>query len=191
MNLILFGPPGSGKGTQAVNLKERYNLLHISTGDLFRNELASETPLGLEAKGYMDKGVLVPDSIVIGMIEKKLDEENNVDGVIYDGFPRTIDQATALDEMLRNKNTGIDLVLALEVSEEELTRRILKRGESSGRADDQDESIIKERVREYEEKTATLAKYYEEQNKFVSLKGEGSVEDISESLYNEVDKVAV
>ncbi len=177
LNIILFGPPGSGKGTQAENLVEKYNLKHISTGDLLREEKAKETPLGLEAKKFMDQGLLVPDEVVIGMISSKLDEQaDKVKGFIFDGFPRTVDQAEALDKLLDFKEITIAQVLALNVSEEELVKRILNRGKTSGRADDMDEATIRQRVTEYENKTAPVADYYGKQNKLIRIPGEGSIE---------------
>ncbi len=182
-NLILFGPPGSGKGTQAVQLAETFNLCHVSTGDLLRSEKATGTKLGLEAKAFMDKGELVPDEVVIGMIGNKLDElSSKVDGFIFDGFPRTAPQAEALDNLLKGKKTKISRVLALEVSEEEIVKRILARGATSGRADDNDEATIRNRFQVYLNQTAPLAEYYKNQDKFVSIEGEGSIDDIFSSL---------
>ncbi|HPA36302.1 MAG TPA: adenylate kinase [Chitinophagales bacterium] len=189
INLILFGPPGSGKGTQAVKLAEEFNLLHISTGDLFRSELKNETPLGLEAKKYMDKGELVPDEVTIGMLSNKLDEfAGKVDGFIFDGFPRTQPQAEALDKLLDLKNTGITVVLALEVPEDEIVSRIKERGKSSGRADDLDDSIIRNRFKVYLKETAQVADHYKKSDKFVALDGVGSIEAIAEALKNAVNE---
>jgi len=186
-NIILFGPPGSGKGTQAVQLAETLNLCHISTGDLLRSEKKAETPLGLEAKAYMDKGELVPDSVVIGMIGNKLDElASKVDGFIFDGFPRTAPQAKALDELLEEKSTTIAKVIALEVTEEEIVKRILKRGETSGRADDNSVETIKNRFSVYTNQTPPIADYYAAQNKFVSIKGEGDIDTIFNALKSAV-----
>jgi adenylate kinase len=140
-NIILFGPPGSGKGTQAVNICSKYNLIHLSTGDMLRAEIAAQTTLGLEAKTLMDKGELVPDAVVIGMIENKLNANPYAAGFVFDGFPRTVAQAEALDTLLAKRSTPIQKVLSLKVSEEELTKRILERGKTSGRADDQNEEI--------------------------------------------------
>ena len=189
INLILFGPPGSGKGTQAVKLAEEFNLLHILTGDLFRSELKNETPLGLEAKKYMDKGELVPDEVTIGMLSNKLDEfAGKVDGFIFDGFPRTQPQAEALDKLLDLKNTGITVVLALEVPEDEIVSRIKERGKSSGRADDLDDSIIRNRFKVYLKETAQVADHYKKSDKFVALDGVGSIEAIAEALKNAVNE---
>lgn len=190
LNLILFGPPGSGKGTQATQLKDSFNLKHISTGDLLREEKANETPLGLEAKKFMDAGLLVPDDVVIGMISSKLDElSESVQGFIFDGFPRTVAQAEALDKLLKLHDTEISIVLALDVSEEELVRRLLERGKSSGRADDANEETIRARVVEYETKTAPLANYFTDQDKFKLVAGEGSIEEIFSELQCEVNEI--
>lgn len=191
LNIILFGPPGSGKGTQAALLVEKYNLEHTSTGDLLRAEKAAKTPLGLEAKKYMDAGNLVPDEVVIGMIRNKLDAKaGEVEGFIFDGFPRTVAQAEALDALFAERDLKIDVLLSLRVSEEELVKRLLERGATSGRADDTNESIIRNRVVEYETKTAPVADYYANQEKLVALNGIGSIEDISKSLCVEIDKLA-
>lgn len=190
VNLILFGPPGSGKGTQAEKLIQKYQFIHISTGDLLRNEIAEKTPLGMEAKKLMDKGILVPDEVVIGMLGSKVDanSKQDVKGFIFDGFPRTVGQAEALDKLLTLKKTAISIVLSLEVSEEELTKRILKRGETSARPDDKDENIIRQRVKEYFSKTAPVADFYKKQNKFHAIKGLGSIDEIFKTLCSEIDK---
>ncbi|MEX0812386.1 MAG: adenylate kinase [Chitinophagales bacterium] len=189
LNIILFGPPGSGKGTQAQTLVERYELIHISTGDLLRQEIKAETPLGLEAKSFMDKGLLVPDEVVIGMISSKL--ENNLDakGFIFDGFPRTVAQAEALDRLLSFKETQIDQLLFLEVDEEELVKRLLKRGEDSGRADDRDEKVIRNRISVYKKETLQVANYYKEQGKLTYVEGVGSISQISNLLIHHIDKL--
>ena len=190
LNLILFGPPGSGKGTQAIKLVEEYQLLHISTGDLLRSELKAETPLGLEAKKYIDKGELVPDEVVIGMISSQLDQNiDKVKGFIFDGFPRTRAQAEALDKLLDFKNTAISQVLALDVSEEEVVARILNRGKTSGRSDDNDQEIIKNRFQVYLNETTAVAEHYEELGKFSKIPGEGSIEEIFESLKKAIDSL--
>jgi len=190
LNIILFGPPGSGKGTQAEKLIAKYNLIHIATGDLLRNEIKNQTPLGLEAKKLIDEGLLVPDEVVIGMISSKVDESQGkkTKGLLFDGFPRTVPQAKALDKLLALRNIEITALLALEVSEEELTRRILNRGKTSGRSDDTDVSVIKQRIEEYQTKTAPIADYYAKQNKFVAVKGEGSIEEIFKFLCVEMDR---
>lgn len=187
LNLILFGPPGSGKGTQSEKLIGKYGLKHLSTGDLLRCEIAAKTPLGLEAKNLMDKGQLVPDEVVIGMISSALETNPDVKGFLFDGFPRTSAQAEALDRLLELKNTSIKVMLAMDVSEEELVNRLLKRGITSGRSDDNNEGVIRARIAEYNNKTAAVADYYKKFNKVVLVKGEGSVENIFEGLCKEID----
>jgi adenylate kinase len=187
-NLILFGPPGSGKGTQSEKLIAAYNLKHLSTGDLLRSEIADQTPLGMEAKNFMDKGQLVPDEVVIGMISSALEANPKAKGFLFDGFPRTAAQAEALDKLLELKKTSINLMLALEVSEEELVKRLLKRGETSGRSDDTNEKVIRARIAEYHKKTAAVADYYKKFNKVVMIKGEGTIETIFTALSKEIDK---
>jgi adenylate kinase len=187
-NIILFGPPGSGKGTQSEKLIAAYGLQHLSTGDLLRSQIAKKTPLGLEAKNIMDRGGLVPDEVVIGMISSALDNHPQAKGFLFDGFPRTVAQSEALDKILRLKNTEIGVVLALEVGEEELVHRLLNRGLTSGRSDDTNESVIRARIREYREKTSVVAQYYDRFNKVVRVRGEGTVEEIFASLCSEIDK---
>ena len=187
-NLILFGPPGSGKGTQSEKLIAKYGLNHLSTGDLLRSEIAAKTPLGLEAKNIMDKGQLVPDEVVIGMISSALDANPTAKGFLFDGFPRTGAQAQALDNLLELKEASINVMLALDVSEEELVKRLLKRGETSGRSDDTNEYVIRARITEYHNKTAIVAEYYRQFNKVVLIKGEGSVDDIFAALSKEIDE---
>lgn len=187
-NLILFGPPGSGKGTQSEQLIERYGLKHISTGDLLRSEISRQTALGLEAMKFMDKGQLVPDEVVIGMISSALDENPAAKGFLFDGFPRTAAQAEALDKLLELKKSSIAVMLALDVSEEELIKRLEKRGQTSGRSDDTNQQVIKARIVEYHNKTAPVAGYYRNFNKVVMIKGEGSINEIFESLCAEIDK---
>jgi adenylate kinase len=186
-NLILFGPPGSGKGTQSEKLIAKYGLKHLSTGDLLRSEIAAQTPLGVEAKKLMDKGQLVPDEVVIGMISSALDANPNAKGFLFDGFPRTSAQAEALDKLLELKKTAINVMLALKVSEEELVKRLMKRGETSGRSDDTNEAVIRARITEYHNKTAAVADYYTPFDKVVMVKGEGTVDDIFKSLSTEID----
>ena len=189
-NLILFGPPGSGKGTQSEKLIAKYGLKHLSTGDLLRNEINRQTPLGKEAQNFMDKGQLVPDEVVIGMISSALDENPNAKGFLFDGFPRTPAQAKALDKLLKLKKAPIAAMLALDVSEEELIKRLLKRGETSGRSDDNNEQVIRARIVEYRSKTAIVADYYMQFDKVVMIKGEGTVEEIFERICTEIDKRA-
>ncbi|MEO8414621.1 MAG: adenylate kinase [Ginsengibacter sp.] len=186
-NLILFGPPGSGKGTQSEKLITKYNLKHLSTGDLLRSEISKKTPLGIEAKKFMDKGQLVPDEVVIGMISDALDNHAGVVGFLFDGFPRTATQADALDKLLELKNLSINVMLALDVTEEELVKRLVKRGETSGRPDDDNEHVIKTRIQEYHKKTSPVADHYKKVNKVILVKGEGSVEDIFRGLTKEID----
>lgn len=188
LNIILFGPPGSGKGTQSDKLILKYNLKHLSTGDLLRNEIAAQTPLGIEAKAIMDKGHLVPDEVVIGMISSALETNINVKGFLFDGFPRTETQSKALDSLLALKKTEISAVLSLIVSEEELVKRLLNRGLTSGRSDDTNDAIIKARIVEYHKKTSAVADYYSEFNKVKNINGEGTVDEIFAALCNEVDK---
>ncbi len=182
LNIVLFGPPGAGKGTQSNFLIERYGLVHLSTGDLLRAEIKAESELGLQAKGLMDAGQLVPDDVVVGMIRNKMEANLDAKGFIFDGFPRTNAQAEALDGMLASKNEPITAMLALEVPEEELIKRLLGRGATSGRSDDQDESIIRNRIREYETKTAPLKDFYSAQGKFKAIDGVGSLEEITARL---------
>ena len=188
LNLILFGPPGSGKGTQSEQLIVKYGLKHLSTGDLLRSEIAQQTTLGMEAKNYMDKGQLVPDAVVIGMIRSALETNPDVKGFLFDGFPRTPAQAAALDELMELKGTSINTMLAMEVSEQELMIRLLKRGETSGRSDDTNEEVVKARITEYHNKTAAVADYYHQFGKVVTVKGEGSIEAIFNALCKEIDQ---
>ena len=187
-NLILFGPPGSGKGTQSEKIIERFHLVHLSTGDLLRSQIAQQTALGLEAKKLMDKGQLVPDEVVVGMISTALEENPQAKGFLFDGFPRTAAQAQALDSLLEIKRTPVKVMLALDVSEEELVKRILKRGQSSGRSDDTDETIIAARVAEYKNKTEAVADYYRKSDKVVLVSGEGSIDEIFARLSTEIEK---
>ena len=187
LNLVLFGPPGAGKGTQSNRLIGKYNLVHLSTGDILRGEIIAGTTLGMEAKALMDRGDLVPDEVVIAMISSKLDNNPHANGFIFDGFPRTATQATALDNLLEEKGTSISAMLSLKVEDEELIRRLLSRGKDSGRADDQDESIIANRINEYNNKTAPLKEYYSAQNKLSEIEGDGTVEDIAEKLNDVID----
>ena len=189
-NIIIFGPPGSGKGTQAEKLIERYELIHLSTGNLLRSEIEAESPLGLEAKKFMDEGLLVPDEVVIGMIGAKLDEHADANGFIFDGFPRTVEQAEALDNLLDFKGAPISCVVALQVSNDELTSRLLKRGETSGRTDDTSEEKIRTRIIEYENKTKPVAEYFKVQEKLVEVFGENSIDETFELLVQVLDQKA-
>jgi len=178
LNLVLFGPPGAGKGTQSHKLIEKYGLIHLSTGDLLRGEIAQGTTLGLEAKKLMDDGKLVPDAVVIGMISNKLDSNKDAKGFIFDGFPRTVAQAEALDSLLTSKHSAITGMIALEVDDDELLRRLLHRGKDSGRPDDANPEVISKRIHEYNDKTAPVAGFYKNQDKFKSINGIGSVDEI-------------
>jgi len=187
-NLILFGPPGSGKGTQSEKLISKYGLKHLSTGDLLRSEIAGQTPLGLAAKSFMDKGQLVPDEVVIEMISSALDNNPQAYGFLFDGFPRTTAQAEALDKLLSQKGTSIAVVLALQVGRDELVKRLLNRGLTSGRSDDTKEDVILARLIEYEKKTAAVADHYRKYDKVVYVKGEGGIEEIFDDLSAAIDK---
>lgn len=189
LNLVLFGPPGAGKGTQSTFLIEKFGLIHLSTGDLLRGEIASKTELGLKAKELMDQGKLVPDEVVIGMIKNKLEGNPNAKGFIFDGFPRTTAQAEALDALLAGNNDSISAMLALEVDVEELKKRLLERGKMSGRPDDQNLDIIAQRISEYNNKTAPLKAYYDKQNKLHTIEGVGTVESISNTLSESISKL--
>ena len=189
INLVLFGPPGSGKGTQAEKLKEKYDLLHISTGDLFRFNMKNDTPLGQKAKSYISKGELVPDSVTIDMLKARVDETPDVKGYIFDGFPRNINQSEHLDKILTERNSEVHALLMLEVDEEEIVKRILNRGKTSGRADDNDEEIIRNRFSVYQEETAPVFDYYDKENKSHKIAGQGGIEDVFERLCKVIDKL--
>lgn len=178
INLILFGPPGSGKGTQASLIKEKFNLLHISTGDLFRYEMGNDTPLGLKAKEFISKGDLVPDSITTGMLENKLNMSPSEGGYIFDGYPRNTHQSNSLDEILKAKAEKVTHLIALDVDDDEIVGRILKRGEESGRSDDQDESIIRNRIKVYKSETEPVFEYYNAQGVAKKINGIGSIDEI-------------
>ena len=181
-NLILFGPPGSGKGTQSEKIVEKFGLIHLSTGNLLRQEIADKTPLGLEAKNFMDKGQLVPDEVVIGMIDSSLVKHADAKGFLFDGFPRTVAQAEALDKLLVLKKTSITKVRALEVIEEELIKRLVKRGETSGRSDDTNEEVIRKRFAVYKEETEPVADHYKQQGKFEAIRGIGTIDEIFDAV---------
>ena len=193
MNIVLFGPPGSGKGTQAVKLRDKYALLHVSTGDIFRAHIKNNTPLGAEVKGFLDAGQLVPDELTIRILEDFVDTNltPHHKGIIFDGFPRTIPQAQALDEMLTNKRMPVKKVLALNVDDEEVTQRILKRGKTSGRSDDSDETTVRKRLQVYKDQTEPLKDFYVQQGKFTALDGEGPIDDVFGLLCEEMDGIAV
>mgnify|MGYP000143606978 CR=1 FL=1 len=186
-NLILFGPPGSGKGTQSDKLIKKYGWIHLSTGDLLRKEKENNTRLGQEAQSYMSKGMLVPDEVVIGMIRSALEANPKANGFLFDGFPRTVAQAKALDQLLTEKNTEINLLLLLEVSRDELVKRLLNRGLTSGRTDDRDEQTILARQAEYESKTTPVADHYAQFGKVSRIKGEGSIDEIFLSICDQVE----
>jgi len=188
LNIILFGKPGSGKGTQAEFIKEKYELVHISTGDLFRQNIKNQTELGKLAQKYMNNGDLVPDTVTIGMLKSEVESNINANGFLFDGFPRTVDQAVSLDKFLDKKNLRIDLTIAIDVKEEILIERILNRGLTSGRKDDQDKIKIKNRFDEYNSKTSLLEDYYKNQNKFKIIDGYGNIEEITKRLYSQIDE---
>ena len=182
INIVLFGKPGAGKGTQADFLKHKYNLVHLSTGDIFRFNIKNDTELGRLAKTYMDNGDLVPDEVTIQMLQSEVDKNPQAAGFLFDGFPRTIAQAEALDKFLAGKNQKITATVALEANDEILVQRLLERGKTSGRPDDQDEEKIRNRYQEYNEKTATLMDFYKAQHKFYAVDGIGSIEEVTERL---------
>ena len=188
LNIILFGKPGSGKGTQAEFIKEKYELVHISTGDLFRQNIKNQTELGKLAQKYMNNGDLVPDTVTIGMLKSEVESNINANGFLFDGFPRTVDQAISLDKFLDKKNLRIDLTIAIDVKEKVLIERILNRGLTSGRKDDQDKIKIKNRFDEYNSKTSLLEDYYKNQNKYKIIDGYGNIEEITKRLYNQIDQ---
>ncbi|MBJ59954.1 MAG: adenylate kinase [Flavobacteriales bacterium] len=189
LNIVMFGPPGAGKGTQSQLLIDQFNLIHLSTGNILRGEIAQGTELGIKAKSIMDRGDLVPDEVVIGMIRSILEKNPNAKGFIFDGFPRTTVQAESLDQMLNELNTSISTMLSLDVDDDELTKRLLERGKSSGRADDANESIIRNRIKEYNKKTAPLKKFYTKQNKLQSITGVGSVNSIYTKICEAIEQI--
>ncbi|WP_294819582.1 adenylate kinase [uncultured Flavobacterium sp.] len=187
INIVLFGKPGAGKGTQAEFLKTKYNLTHISTGDVFRYNLKNNTPLGEEARGYMDRGELVPDALTIKMLQDEVEKNTDTAGFLFDGFPRTVAQADALDAFLVSKGWQVDATIGLEADDEILVQRLLERGKTSGRADDQDESLIRNRYQEYNEKTAPLMEFYNRQGKFHAVDGTGEIAEITHRLSSVID----
>ena len=190
INIVLFGPPGSGKGTQAQNLIQKFNLKQISTGDLFRHNIKNETELGKLAKSYMDKGELVPDQVTIDMLIDELKKPTDAKGFIFDGFPRTAFQTEALEGIVKDVlNDQIDICLSLVVEDEILVKRLLERGKTSGRSDDADENSIRNRIKEYYTKTAEVAELYKKQGKYVEVNGVGEIAEIAEKLYTEVEKI--
>ncbi len=191
LNIVLFGPPGAGKGTQAEKLISKYQLVHLSTGDIFRANIKGETDLGKLAKSYMDKGNLVPDEVTIKMLEAEVNKNPTAKGFIFDGFPRTTPQAEALAEFLKSKGTTITVMLALAVAEEELIKRLLLRGKESGRPDDANVEVIANRIAVYNKQTAVVENFYAQQNKFKKIDGIGSVDEIFNRLSNAIDKYSV
>lgn len=190
LNIVLFGPPGAGKGTQSQLLIEKYNLMHLSTGDILRNAIERQTPRGIEAKKFMDRGELVPDELVIGIIGRRLDEfRNKTNGFVFDGFPRTTIQAQELDNMLKEKGVSIKLMISLEVDHNELVARLENRGKFSGRPDDQNLDIINNRISIYNETTRPVKEYYKSQEKFFGINGMGSIEDIFGRICNAIELV--
>ncbi len=187
-NLVLFGPPGSGKGTQSDKIVEEYGLVHLSTGNLLRQEIKDKTPLGLEAKAFIDKGQLVPDEVVIGMVDSYFDAHKDARGFLFDGFPRTIPQAKALDKLLELKKTAITQVLMLEVDEEELIKRLVHRGKTSGRSDDADENVQRKRQEVYRKETLPVAEYYSKEKKLKQINGMGTIGEIFERLSASIEK---
>jgi adenylate kinase len=188
-NIVLFGPPGAGKGTQAEVLKKKYNLVHISTGDVFRYNIKNETELGKKAKGFIDKGQLVPDEVTINMLNNELENHKGANGIIFDGFPRTEAQAEALDGLLKANQTSVSAMLALEVEDEVLVQRLLERGKTSGRADDADVNVIRNRIKVYYNETAILKNYYKKQDKYYGVDGVGSIDEITQRLSKVFDKL--
>ena len=187
LNIVLFGPPGAGKGTQAENIKEHYQLIHLSTGDIFRKNISESTELGKLAKSFMDKGELVPDEVTIQMLESEVNKFNDSNGFIVDGFPRTTQQTDALDKYLHRIGTEVTKMIALNVPEEELLKRLLNRGKESGRTDDQNEDVITNRIQVYEKNTAVLADFYHAQSKLENVNGIGSIDEVTNRIFSAID----
>ncbi|MEO9483422.1 MAG: adenylate kinase [Ekhidna sp.] len=191
LNIVLFGPPGAGKGTQSAKIIESHSLIHIATGDLFRKHMGENTELGQLAKSYMDAGNLVPDQVVIGMVEDKIQENLDANGFIFDGFPRTVNQADALDKMLEKHGLSISGMVALEVPEDELKARIKERAKTSGRVDDQDDEKINNRIQVYNRETSPVAEYYRNQEKFTAINGVGSIDGIYDAINSTITSLEV
>ncbi len=187
INIVLFGPPGAGKGTQSEGIIAKYKLSHLSTGDLFRKHLKEGTPLGKLAQQYMDAGNLVPDQVVIDMVDDRIKSDRKVNGYIFDGFPRTVAQAEALDKLMNGKNNPISCMIALEVNQDELVKRLLNRGKTSGRTDDQDEAKIQNRITVYQKETIPVADYYKKQGKYNAIPGVGTIEEIFANISRVID----
>lgn len=190
LNIILFGPPGAGKGTQSARLIEKYGLVHLSTGDVFRYNIKNQTELGVLAKSFIDKGQLVPDEVTNQMVKDFIARNNNDKGFIFDGYPRTIAQGENLDRVLEEYQANVTSMIALEVDEDELVIRLLERGKSSGRPDDQDEAIIRNRFKVYNDETSPLANFYAQKGKFIAVKGKGSIDEIFQNLCKAIDGVS-
>ena len=188
LNIVIFGPPGSGKGTQSEKLIKKYNLIHLSTGDILRAAIKNKTPLGIMAKEYMDKGELVPDKDVIQMVINKLDKYNHVEGFIFDGFPRTQNQAEFLKSLLKERNTKVNVMITLDVNHDELLKRLINRSTEMDRSDDKDISIIENRINVYNKQTAPIIDFYKMKKKYQSVNGIGSIDDIFERICKIVDK---
>ncbi len=189
LNLVLFGPPGAGKGTQSERIIEHYGLIHLSTGDIFRSNIGDKTELGKLAKSYIDKGQLVPDEVTIDMVKSEVEKHSTPKGFIFDGFPRTQVQAKALDEYMEEKNTSVSAMIALNVPEEELKERLQQRAKDSGRTDDADPKVIEQRIEVYRKETAPVKSFYQDQHKFHEVDGMGSIESITDRLFLTIEKI--